>query len=634
MTTSPGNTRAQAPQIQLGSRPSTFTDVVSRVTPNDYYQVRFQQRTSFDLTLSGLQANANVELQRRNGSRIARSARPGRQDERINLNLDPGIYYVRVYQGQGNTRYQLRMSANVDRAGDSRGQARAIIASDRLRTFRDYVGPSDRNDFYRFTLDEAREIDLRLSNLQANADLRLLDSQGRLLDASTQAGTRNERITTELEAGTYYLRVTPRGNAQTRYALTVQANPLLTQTLTQEWISQIGTAANDYAYGIVVDSRNRVYIAGTTGGNLAGTSAGGQDAFIAAFNAGGGLLDIDQVGTNRTDIFSGLAMDANDNLYAVGTWNLGRPSLSPFFLGSGDAVLAHYRTINGELISQAQDTRNIRTLDSAADVAVDANGTVLLAGAAVQVSLSLSPTSDTFVASYTSGGSLQQRSGDFDTISQQAAATSIAVDAAGNIYVAGITNAELDINNPGNPYANSDAFIAKYSANGTQLWFNTLDSGSTDTARRLAVDRAGNVYAVGHTEGSLPGQTGAGGTDAWIVKYDTNGQQQWLNQFGTSSLDEAQAIALDAAGNIYVTGETEGSLFGTHQGGSDAWIVKYSSSGREIASLQLGTAADEETYGITVSADNHVYVVGQTQGVLGASNAGNYDVWVGNYSLA
>ncbi|TVQ22202.1 MAG: hypothetical protein EA367_04520 [Leptolyngbya sp. DLM2.Bin15] len=631
MATSPGNTRSQAPRIQLGSRPSTFTDVVSRSDPNDYYQVRFQQRTSFDLTLSGLRANANVELQGRNGRRIARSARPGRQNEHINLNLDPGIYYVRVYQGQGNTRYQLRMSAHVDRAGDSRGQARAIVASDRPRTFRDYVGPSDRNDFYRFTLDEAREIDLRLSNLQANADLRLLDNRGRLLEASTQAGTRNERITRELEAGTYYLRVTPRGRAQTRYALSVQANPLLTQTFTQEWISQIGTAANDYAYGIVVDSRNRVYIAGTTEGNLAGTSAGGQDAFIAAFNARGRLLDIDQVGTNRTDIFSGLAIDANDNLYAVGTWNLGRPSLSPFFQGSGDVVLAHYRTINGELVSQAQDTLDIRTLDSAADVAVDANGTVLLAGAAVQVSLS--PTSDTFVASYTSGGSLQQRSGDFNTISRQAAATSIAVDAAGNIYVAGITNAQLNINNPGNPYSNSDAFIAKYSANGTQLWFNTLDSGSTDTARRLAVDSAGNVYTVGQTQGTLPGQTSAGGTDAWIVKYDTNGNQQWLNQFGTSSLDEAQAIALDAAGNVYVTGETEGSLFGTHQGGSDAWIVKYSSSGREIASLQIGTAANEETYGITVGADGYVYVVGQTQGILGASHAGNYDVWVGKYSL-
>lgn len=631
MSTSPGNTRAQAPRIQLGSRPRTFTDAVSRSDPNDYYQVRFQQRTSFDLTLSGLRANANVELQSRNGRRIARSARPGRQDERINLNLDPGIYYVRVYRGQGNTRYQLRMSANVDRAGDSRGQARAIIASDRLRTFRDYVGPSDRNDFYRFTLDEARELDLRLSNLQANADLRLLDNRGRLLEASTQAGIRNERITTELEAGTYYLRVTPRGNAQTRYALTVQANPLLTQTLAQEWISQIGTAANDYAYGIVVDSQNRVYIAGTTQGNLAGTSAGGQDAFIAAFNAGGGLLDIDQVGTNRTDIFSGLAMDANDNLYAVGTWNFDPPSLVPLFGGSGDAVLAQYRNINGELVSQDQDTLDIRTLDSAADVTVDANGTVLLAGAAVQAAVS--PTSDTFVASYTNGGNLQQRSGDFNTISRQAAATSIAVDAAGNIYVAGITNAQINPNNSSNPYSNSDAFIAKYSANGTQLWFNTLDSGNTDTARRLAVDSAGNVYAVGQTQGSLPGQTSAGDTDAWIVKYNTNGQQQWLKQFGTSSLDEAQAIALDAAGNIYVTGETEGSLFGSHQGGSDAWIVKYSSSGREIASLQTGTAADEETYGITVGANGHVYVVGQTQGVLGASNAGNYDVWVGNYSL-
>jgi hypothetical protein len=332
----------------------------------------------------------------------------------------------------------------------------------------------------------------------------------------------------------------------------------------------------------------------------------------------------------KTAPSTAIAIDDADTLYAVGGWNISAPNIGSFNPGSGDAVLAQYRYINGQLVVQDQQTLDIRDVDAAADVAVGPNNRVVLAGATFQAFL---PNSQIFVADYSSGGTLQHQTGGFTGPTNAAAATSIAVDAAGNIYVAGITGAQLSLANLSNPFSNGSAFVAKYSADGTQLWFNTLNSGSSDVARRLAVDHAGNVYVVVHTDGALPGQTSIGSTDAWIVKYDTNGNQQWLNQFGTSGLDEAQAIALDAAGNIYVTGETDGSLFGDHQGGTDAWIVKYSSSGRQIASLQLGTAADEETYGITVGADGAVYVVGQTQGSLGGANAGSYDVWVARYVL-
>ncbi|WP_088893821.1 CAP domain-containing protein [Leptolyngbya ohadii] len=75
-----------------------------------FYKIQLQQRSSLNLSLSGLQANANLELLDRQGKLLSRSNQPGRTNETLSYSGEPGTYYVRVSRQQGKTRYQLRVN--------------------------------------------------------------------------------------------------------------------------------------------------------------------------------------------------------------------------------------------------------------------------------------------------------------------------------------------------------------------------------------------------------------------------------------------------------------------------------------------------------------------------------------------
>ncbi|MEE1577942.1 MAG: SBBP repeat-containing protein, partial [Deltaproteobacteria bacterium] len=76
--------------------------------------------------------------------------------------------------------------------------------------------------------------------------------------------------------------------------------------------------------------------------------------------------------------------------------------------------------------------------------------------------------------------------------------------------------------------------------------------------------------------------TNAGSEDLFVVKYDSSGTKQWTKQLGTSSHDQANGVATDSSGNVYVTGYTSGGLDGnTSAGNSDLFVVKYDSEGNK-----------------------------------------------------
>jgi len=110
----------------------------------------------------------------------------------------------------------------------------------------------------------------------------------------------------------------------------------------------------------------------------------------------------------------------------------------------------------------------------------------------------------------------------------------VATDSSGNVYVAGGTNGGLD----GNTNAgNTDLFVVKYNSSGTKQWTKQLGTSSTDTANGVTTDSSGNVYVAGGTYGGLDGNTSAGVNDLFIVKYNSSGTKQWTNQLGSSSRD-------------------------------------------------------------------------------------------------
>ena len=151
------------------------------------------------------------------------------------------------------------------------------------------------------------------------------------------------------------------------------------------------------------------------------------------------------------------------------------------------------------------------------------------------------------------------------------------------------------------------------SARGQTLdWTRQLGIGGDQKSSAVSADVLGNVYMSGWIEDSL------GEPNAFITRYDASGTQEWTQKLGgTSSIDGSGAVSADGLGNVYISGTTEGSLWGPSAGGHDAFINKYDVSGTLQWSRQLGTSSVD--LGRSVSADGlgNVYISGETRGSLG-----------------
>jgi len=203
----------------------------------------------------------------------------------------------------------------------------------------------------------------------------------------------------------------------------------------------------------------------------------------------------------------------------------------------------------------------------------------------------------------------------------------ITVDSADNIYVTGYTEGFLD----GLPNAGgSDSFLVKYDTNGNRLWTQLLGTAFGDDGYDVIVDAGGNVFVTGFTEGELDGEVNTGGYDIFLAKYDTNGNRLWTRLLGTAFRDDGYGVATDSTGNVYVTGRTNGNLDGqTNTGGYDIFLATYDTNGSRLSTELLGTAFADYGYGIVADSADNVYVAGFTDGHLdGLPNAGGSDIFI------
>ena len=181
---------------------------------------------------------------------------------------------------------------------------------------------------------------------------------------------------------------------------------------------------------------------------------------------------------------------------------------------------------------------------------------------------------------------------------------------------------------------NSDLFVVKYNSSGTKQWTKQLGTWDSDFANGVATDSSGNVYVTGSTFRNFDGNTSAGNADLFVVKYNASGSKQWTRQLGSSSRDYANDVVTDSSGNVYVTGTTYGGLDGnTSAGNADLFVVKYNSSGSKQWTKQLGTSSTDTANGVTTDSSGNVYVAGGTYGGLdGNTSAGVNDLFIVKYN--
>ena len=209
---------------------------------------------------------------------------------------------------------------------------------------------------------------------------------------------------------------------------------------------------------------------------------------------------------------------------------------------------------------------------------------------------------------------------------------SITADSNENIYITGIISNNL---NGENNNGNIDAYIIKYDSNGALKWTRMLGTSANDGGYGIYVDGSNNIFITGRTDGDISGSN-AGGRDGFLAKYDINGNQIWIKQFGTDSDDEGSGVISDTSGNIYVTGITSGSLPSyTNAGLEDIFIIKYDTNGNIVWTQQLGTSTRDYCYDITIDSNNNLYITGYTWGDLDSNiNGGSKDVFITKYSSA
>ncbi|MFZ5877522.1 MAG: beta strand repeat-containing protein [Nitrospirota bacterium] len=212
------------------------------------------------------------------------------------------------------------------------------------------------------------------------------------------------------------------------------------------------------------------------------------------------------------------------------------------------------------------------------------------------------------------------------------ASLGVAVDATGNVYLTGSTASASFPTVGGVQGAiagGADAFVTKLNAAGSSVVYSTYLGGSgTDTGTSIAVDGAGNAYVAGETQstnfpviGAIQATHGGGGTDAFVVKLNAAGNALAYGTYlGGSGADRANGVAVDAAGVASVVGQTASTNFPTANaaqtasgGAGDAFVSKLNATGSAwVYSTYVGGSGADSGNGIAVDSAGNASITGQT----------------------
>ncbi|MBN3907026.1 MAG: SBBP repeat-containing protein [Nostoc sp. NMS1] len=383
------------------------------------------------------------------------------------------------------------------------------------------------------------------------------------------------------------------------------------------WGKQIGTSNSDQVYSVVTDKDGNFYLAGTTGGNLfSSKQSDGTDVWVAKYDSNGNQLWGKQFGTNVAGGFAsasfGLDVDQVGNVYLSGLSIKENTNLNIFnFSVQDDSWVTKFDSNgNQQWFTQVKDPTasfpfNLTPFfDECYDLAVDKNGNSYATGWTQGLVKESDPSKpglkyDAWLTKVDPNGQVQwvQQFGSKNEGLDFAWAD--ATDSKGNIYVTGWTTGDLGTKDKkGSEIGSYDVWLTKFNPNGTLLWAKQFGAKGDDGAylSDLEIDSQDNIFLTGYSNDKLGKGTKDTAYNAFVAKFDTDGTNKWIQQFGSKSrLDYATGLTADDSGKLFVTGVTDGLLgSGTNEANGsalDAWVAELNANNGKLRKF-TGTSQD------------------------------------------
>jgi hypothetical protein len=444
-------------------------------------------------------------------------------------------------------------------------------------------------------------------------------------------------------------------------ACVLAAGSLRAQSYYPGWSSYVGGDwDSDSAYAVATDSQTNTFIGGFLGqGDIrnddnvydTGTYQGGRDGFVCKVNRSGQIVWYTSLGYegSKNEVITGLAVHTNGTGYACGQFERK--------LDSGtDAALISFTLASGHT-NWLASVGNFGGTNAYTAVAVASNGYVYAAGYTTVSNLSavsgypvggvtygtqLKGSTDAFVAKYAPNGTrlwLHYLGG-----TNADAATSCALGPDGSVYVGGETRSPgwVTVASGSPTPSNPDGFIAKLTADGTNVWSAYIGGGAADAVSALARDLTTNALYLGGGTASTNFVTGAatlnshaGGTDGFVLRLTDLGssfQTNWCRFVGGGAADRVNALAVQPDGTITAGGATASSAWlpsadNAYRGGTqDGFLLRLDSGGSPLWSTYVGGAKSDTVRAVAASGPS-LFAGGETFSPDNVSNWVNGGFW-------
>ncbi|MFX1532614.1 MAG: SBBP repeat-containing protein, partial [Promethearchaeota archaeon] len=449
-------------------------------------------------------------------------------------------------------------------------------------------------------------------------------------------------------------RFIPKNKARSSYGFQIDDfDPTQTLIIDPLWLpfsTYISGDDDDYVYDLALNTTSGdTYIVGytlstnfPTENGFNSTSNGFKDVFVTKLNStGNGLIFSTYLGGSADDEGRGIAIDRSGNSYIIGFTNSSdfpmKNAYNSTYGGNRDVFITKINSTGNGLefstyLGGSDD-------DHGQAITVDAGGNSYITGYTNSINFpnqtaynnTYGGNTDAFVAKLNSTGDGLI----FSTFlggSGPDYAYGIAIDTVNNTYVTGSTDSSnfptpVGYNTSSN--GDIDVFVTKFNSTGNGVVFSTyLGGGDKDYGDAIAVDKNGYSYITGRTDSlNFPTTPNAyqnvsgGNTDTFVTKLFPAGTQlRFSTYLGGSGNDQAWDIAIDAAGNSYITGQTASSNFPTKKaynsslsGSIDAFMTKLNVTGTGLSfSTFLGGSSSEVGEGIGVDTNGDSYITGRT----------------------